>query len=195
MTPQRTTRIEAAISRRQPDLTVVLENVFDPHNISAILRSADSVGIAEVFVIKTELPRHPKFGKRSSAGAIKWLKVWEFDSASACFEVVSGSYEQLLATHLSTEARDLYGTNLTLPTALVFGNELNGISEEALSFCNGNIVIPQMGMVQSLNVSVACAVTLYEAYRQRAAAGYYDGATRLTAMQEAHLREDWGLNP
>lgn len=193
MTPHRAARIEAALRCRQPDLTVVLENVHDPHNISAVLRSADSVGISEVYVIRNELPRYPKFGKRSSAGAIKWLQVREFKEVSACFGALREKYTHILATHLSEEAQSLYDLDLTAPTALVFGNELEGISAEALAHCNGNYIIPQVGLVQSLNISVACAVSLYEAFRQRQLAGFYAGESRLSLENQAALRAEWGL--
>lgn len=193
MTPQRIARMEAVLCRRQPDLTVVLENVHDPHNISAVLRSADAVGVSEVFVLNTRIPRHPKFGKKSSASAAKWLQVRQFTDVQECFSALRENYTQVLATHLSTAAKSLYELDLAQPTALVFGNEHGGISGETLALCDGNFIIPQVGMVQSLNISVACAVSLYEAFRQRQAAGYYDGKSRLSAERQQALQHEWGL--
>jgi tRNA (guanosine-2'-O-)-methyltransferase len=89
----------------------------------------------------------------------------------------------------------LYDLNLTERVALVFGNEREGVTEECLSYCDGNFIIPQVGMVQSLNISVACAITLYEAYRQRSIEGYYDGSGQLPNHQRAELAEKWGLYP
>lgn len=178
ITTQRLDRFKEVVANRQFDLTVILENVHDPHNIGAVLRSCDSVGIREIFVLYTEpeLQKLDKLemGRRTSSGARKWVDVRFYTDAAACFSEVNQKYEQVLATHLDAEARNLYALDLTASTALLFGNEHDGLSQQALSYATGNFVIPQMGMVKSLNISVACAVTLYEALRQRTEAGYYD---------------------
>ncbi|RYY66773.1 MAG: RNA methyltransferase [Chitinophagaceae bacterium] len=192
MTNERRARIEAVLSKRQSNLTVVLENVFDPHNISAVMRSCDAVGIQEIYVLNTRIPRHMKFGDRSSSSANKWLTVHQFTDAAACFAELRSKYARILTTHLSSDAVSLYETDLTVPTALVFGNEHAGVSEEFLALSDGNFIIPQVGMIQSLNISVACAVTLYEAYRQKSVAGHYSGSGLRTGLQE-QLAQQWGL--
>ncbi len=164
--------------RRQGNLTVILENVLDPHNISAVLRSCDSVGIHEIFVLFTENSLQQKeftIGKRASAGARKWVDIHVYNDAAACFHHIKSRYEKVLSTGLSREAESLYQLDLCQSLALMFGNERNGLSAEALSYSDGNFIIPQMGMSQSLNLSVACAVTLFEALRQREQAGMYQG--------------------
>ncbi|HXS37888.1 MAG TPA: RNA methyltransferase [Flavipsychrobacter sp.] len=193
MTPQRKSRITHVLNHRQPDLTVVMENVHDPHNISAVMRTADSVGIQEIYVLNTQISRHKKFGKKSSASAAGWLTIHEFDDLESCFAALRKRYNKIYATHLGEQARSLYELNLTEPVALVFGNEHAGVTDECLKLCNGNFIIPQMGMVQSLNISVACAVTLYEAYRQREKAGYYKGEARLLETEWKMLAEKWGV--
>lgn len=175
MTPQRRSRIHEVLARRQPDLAVVMENIRDPHNIAAVMRTCDSVGIQELFVLNTPLSRHPKFGRASSRGAIKWITVHEYTDAEACADVLKQRFGRLLAAHLDDTAVTLYDLDLCGSAALVFGNEQKGVSVELLQHCSGRFIIPQMGMVRSLNVSVACAVTLYEALRQRQAAGCYTG--------------------
>ncbi|TCZ73832.1 TrmH family RNA methyltransferase [Flaviaesturariibacter aridisoli] len=192
MTNERRARIEAVLSKRQSNLTVVLENVFDPHNISAVMRSCDAVGIQEIYVLNTRIPRHKKFGDRSSSSANKWLTVHQFTDAAACFAELRSKYTRILTTHLSSDAVSLFETDLTVPTALVFGNEHAGVSEEFLAFSDGNFIIPQVGMIQSLNISVACAVTLYEAYRQKSVAGHYSESGLRTGLQE-QLAQQWGL--
>jgi tRNA (guanosine-2'-O-)-methyltransferase len=192
MTEERRQRIEAVLSKRQDDLTVVLENVFDPHNISAVMRSCDAVGIQEIFILNTKIPRHKKWGARSSSSAAKWLTIHQFDDNEACFAELRKKYRKIVTTHLSGDAESLYGMDLTGSTALVFGNEHDGVSGEVRSMADGNFIIPQVGMIRSLNISVACAVSLYEAFRQKSAAGHYL-RQKLNTTEYASLSNQWGL--
>ena len=193
MTNERRQKIEAVLSKRQNDLTVVLENVFDPHNISAVMRSCDAVGIQEIYVLTTKVPRHEKWGTRSSSSADKWLTVHQYDDTKTCFEAVRKRYDMVLTTHLATDSVSLYDTDLTKSIALVFGNEHAGISDEVRALGDGNFIIPQMGMIQSLNISVACAVSVYEAYRQKMVKGHYN-QRKLAAEEYFSLSKQWGLN-
>ena len=165
--------MQTVLRQRQPDLTVVLENVHDPHNISAVLRSCDAVGVSRVHLVYT-FEEEPKLSKGVSASALKWLEIERHDSIDACYERLRQNGFRILATALRDDCHDLHTLNLTAPTALVFGNEMRGCSDEAVEAADGTLLIPMMGMVQSLNISVACAVTLYEALRQRRGAGAYD---------------------
>lgn len=174
MTPERKEKLTTVLSKRQPDLTVVLENVFDPHNISAVMRTCDAVGIQDIYILNTKIPRHKKWGARSSSSAAKWLTIHQFDKADECFNVLRQRYSRILTTHLSSDAVSLYDINMTEPIALIFGNEHSGVSDEIRALADGNFIIPQAGIIRSLNISVACAVTLYEAYRQKDAAGHYN---------------------
>jgi tRNA (guanosine-2'-O-)-methyltransferase len=195
MTPERRQRLLSVLNKRQPDVTVVLENVFDPHNISAVMRTCDAVGIQEVYVLTNKIPRHKKWGARSSSSAAKWLTVHQFDDASECFAALRKKYEKIYTTHLSSDAVSLYDIKFTGSVALVFGNEHTGVSEEIRNMADGNFLIPQMGIIQSLNISVACAVSIYEALRQKTNAGHYehqrlDDATFNTLLQEWGFRDD-----
>ncbi|MER3465212.1 MAG: RNA methyltransferase [Chitinophagaceae bacterium] len=192
MTHERRQKIEAVLSKRQNDLTVVLENVFDPHNISAVMRSCDAVGIQEIYVLNTKITPHKKWGKRSSSSADKWLTIHQFTDAEECFVRLRQRYKIILTTHLSSDAGSLYELNLTQSIALVFGNEHAGVSDEIRAKADGNFIIPQMGMIQSLNISVACAVSLYEAFRQKDAAGHYK-TQKLTLDEHIELSKQWGL--
>ena len=174
MTPERKEKLTTVLSKRQPDLTVVLENVFDPHNISAVMRTCDAVGIQELYILNTKIPRHKKWGAKSSSSAAKWLTIHQFDNAADCFTSLRQRYSRILTTHLSSDAVSLYDINMTEPIALVFGNEHSGVSDEIRALADGNFIIPQVGIIRSLNISVACAVTVYEAYRQKDAAGHYN---------------------
>jgi tRNA (guanosine-2'-O-)-methyltransferase len=193
MTPERKARITNVLNHRQPDLAVVMENVHDPHNIAAVMRTCDAVGIQELYVLNTQIARHKKFGKKSSASAAGWLTIHHFDAIESCVTALRNKYNKLYATHLGEKAYSLYELDLTESVALVFGNEHAGISDELLKHCDGNFIIPQVGMVKSLNISVACAITLYEAFRQRHVKGFYDGMTRLHEEQVKRLSDKWGL--
>lgn len=192
MTNERRERITGVLSKRQNDLTVVLENVFDPHNISAVMRSCDAIGIQEIYVLTNKIPRHKKWGARSSSSAAKWLTIHQFDDLDACIRALRKKYSRILTTHLASDAVSLYQLDLTQSTALVFGNEHAGVSEELRSLADGNFIIPQMGMIRSLNISVACAVSLYEAFRQKQAAGHYE-QQKLDQGQYDELSNQWGL--
>ncbi len=191
MTPERREKLQTVLNKRQDDITIVLENVFDPHNISAVMRTCDAVGVQELYVLNTKIPRHKKWGAKSSSSAAKWLTVYQFENAEECFSELRKKYSKILTTHLSSDALNLYEIDLTQPVALVFGNEHSGVSEEIRNLADGNFIIPQAGIIRSLNISVACAVTLYEAYRQKTLAGHYNKA-KLNGDVLKDLMDKWG---
>lgn len=176
ITDDRAQRFKKVIAKRQ-NLTVILENVHDPHNIGAVIRSCDAIGISEIYVLYSEHSYNflsQKIGKNASSGARKWVKAHYFGNLYECIDAVRRKYDKIYGTHLSETSQSLYELDLTAPVALMFGNEQKGISEAALACLDGNFIIPQHGMVQSLNISVACAVSLFEASRQRTVKGLYD---------------------
>ena len=194
MTPEREARIREVCARRQPDLCVILENVHDPHNISAVLRSCDAVGVQSVHVVYTDpdlTEERLLLGRKSSASAWKWVDVYYHEDLATCVETVRGQCDRILAAHVGEAAQSLYETDLTVPTALLFGNERDGVSAEALACADGQIFIPQMGMIRSLNISVACAVCLYEACRQRGEKGFYQQHPTRTATELEVLVTDF----
>lgn len=192
MTPERNERLTAVLHKRQPDLTIVLENVFDPHNISAVMRTADAVGIQDIFILNNKIPPHRKWGAKSSSSAAKWLTIHQYTNADDCFAELRKRYKKIYTTHLSTDAVGLYQLNFLESVALIFGNEHSGVSDEIISKADGNFIIPQVGVIKSLNISVACAVTLYEAFRQKSNAGHYD-ALKLNGTQLEILTTEWGF--
>lgn len=194
MTPERKDKLLNVIRRRQNDLAIVLENVEDPHNISAVMRTCDAVGIQDIYVLNTRIPLHKKFGPRSSSSAAKWLTVHQFENAAECFLELRKKYNRILTTHLAGNSVNLYDIDFTESIALVFGNEHSGVSEDIRNLADGNFIIPQMGIIRSLNISVACAVSLYEAYRQKSNAGHYSRQKLSTALQQ-ELFQSWGLHP
>ncbi|MFN0173735.1 MAG: TrmH family RNA methyltransferase [Saprospiraceae bacterium] len=203
MNELREQKIRSVIRQSQPDLTVVLENIFDPLNISAVLRSCDAVGVREVFVIYTKNyldKRGLVLGKRTSGGTFKWIDAYVFEDLEECFRRVRERYGRIYGTSLPArqglagggeQSESLYDLDLTQPTALLFGNEDEGVSAEALALCDGNFTIPQVGFAESLNISVACAVTLFEARRQRVAQGYYGEKSKFSATEQQQLFDRW----
>jgi len=192
MTPERIKRLDDVLSKRQPGLTVVLENVQDPHNISAVMRTCDAVGVQDIYILNTMIPKHKAWGARSSSSAAKWLSVHQFTDTKECFAAVRKHFDKIYTTHLSTDAVGLYEMDLTQRVALVFGNEHGGLSPETIELSDGNFIIPQVGIIKSLNISVACAVTLYESYRQKNIAGHYN-ERQLDEISFKSLKSDWGF--
>ena len=195
MTEERLHKFKIAAKRRQSNLTVILENVHDPHNLGAVLRSCDSVGIKEIFVLYTDPALasrdHIKLNKRTSSGARRWVDVHLYANVAACFAHVRKHYDKIYSTHLEEQPTSLYELDLTQSVALMFGNEKDGLSAVSLSYSDGNFIIPQMGMVQSLNISVACAVSIYEALRQRELAGMYTDNLPMTEGEQTTLYESF----
>ena len=186
---RRAEKLRRALSLRQPGLTVVLENIHDPHNVSAILRSCDAVGVLRVELLYN-LDKFPRIGKKSSSSANKWLDCRRHTSVADCYACLRNEGFRVYATRLGEATTSLYDLDLSRPSALVFGNEHRGVSGEAAELADGNFHIPMVGMIQSLNVSVAAAVSLYESHRQRISAGSYM-KTALGADELARLYDDW----
>lgn len=191
MLEKRQEKIRSLIRKRQLHFSVILENVMDPHNIGAVMRTCDAVGIGEIFLINTlDSEKNKVLGKRASSGARKWVDVFEFYDLKKAFGFIkSKGYEDIWATRIVENSQSLYEIDFTGKVALLFGNEHTGLSEEAGLYATGNFVIPQVGMVQSLNISVACAVSLYEGFRQRSAAGMYAKSALSEAEQETVFKK------
>ena len=171
VTGRRREKIETVLRLRQKDLTLVLANIHDPHNVSAIYRSCDAFGVAVVHLYYTDTP-FPSLGSKTSASASKWVKTARHASP---LEVRAALPDyQLLVTSCSPEARPMHEYDFTGPAAIVMGNEHQGPPDDLKKIADGEIYIPMYGMIQSFNVSVAAALLLAEASRQRRMAGMYD---------------------
>ena len=153
------------------------------------MRTCDAVGVQDVYVLNTRIPRHKKWGAKSSSSAANWLTVHQYDDAAACFTDLRTKVDHIFTTHLSSDAVSLYDMDLTGRVALVFGNEHSGVSDEIRALSDGNFIIPQVGIIKSLNISVACAVTLYEAFRQKSTAGQYDRRGLADTRYDGLLKE------
>ena len=188
MTDRRWQKINSVLADRQPDLTVLAESLHKPRNFSAIVRTCDAVGINELHAVPGDegMAIHWK----TSQGAEKWVKVHSHENLSSACRRLKDRGFQLVAAHLSKEAVDYRGLDYTQPTALVVGTELFGVSQQALDLSDRQVTIPMKGMTQSLNVSVACAIVLYEAMRQREAFGLY-GERRISEDLHETQRFEW----
>ncbi|CCG85409.1 tRNA (guanosine(18)-2'-O)-methyltransferase TrmH [Erwinia piriflorinigrans] len=171
MNAQRYARIRAMLAARQHDLTVCMEQVHKPHNVSAVIRTADAIGVHEVHAVWPGSRMRTMVS--SAAGSNSWVQVKTHRSIADAVSCLKGQNMQILATHLSDKAVDFREIDYTRPTCILMGQEKTGITQEALELADCDIIIPMIGMVQSLNVSVASALILYEAQRQRQNAGMY----------------------
>lgn len=157
---------------RQPDLTVVMDNVNKAHNLSAIIRSCDAVGIGELHAVSYRKSIYTE--QDAAAGASKWTALHLYHDIKTVYKKLSEQKMQILVASNKAGCKDFRSIDYTVPTALVVGAEWDGISEAALHGANQTMVIPMSGMVESLNVSVATAIILFEAQRQRQAKGMYE---------------------
>lgn len=171
--PRRFHRLKTTLDRRQPDLTVLMDQVNKGHNFSAILRNCDAVGVMGAHVVPPDRGRFDVF-HHTSGGTAKWVGVTVHRTVEEAIGTLKERAFQVVAAHLSPGASDYRSLDYTHPTAILMGAELHGVSEGALSLVDHEVVIPMQGMVQSLNVSVATALLLFEAMRQREAAGMYE---------------------
>ncbi|MCY3572652.1 MAG: RNA methyltransferase [Chloroflexi bacterium] len=171
-TQARLQKLRRAASQRQPDLTVVIQDVFDPHNLGAIARSCDAFGVQHLHVIfENSSPFDPKtIGKNSSTATNKWLQYHShFDSEEALRSLKKDGW-QVVATVLDAAAEPLYEADFCQPRlAVLLGNERDGLSQRALELADRRVTIPMRGIAQSLNVSVTASLFLYEITRQREA--------------------------
>ncbi len=179
MNNRRENKLIKTAGHRQPDFSILMENVHDNHNFGAVLRSADAVGVSSVYMLHHgELANDSKpfvLGKRSSMGTRKWVDVHFYNDFDATIQYLKQRYFRIFAAapHVS-DAVSLYDLDLTQPFVFAMGNESEGLSQSMIDVADKVYFIPQYGMADSLNVSVAAAVSLYEAMRQRQLVGFYD---------------------
>jgi tRNA (guanosine-2'-O-)-methyltransferase len=186
-TPRRYHRLRAVLDRRQPDLTVLLEDVQVPRNLAAILRSCDAVGVFKAHAVWPG--GRLKISRPASGGNRKWLPVHKHRTLADALAHLKAAGLRVLAAH-PAGAVPFREVDYTLPTCLLLGNEDDGLTPEALGSADGVVGIPMEGMGTSLNVSVAAALLLFEAQRQRRAAGLYD-TPRLDPETHARTLFEW----
>lgn len=172
-TERRIKKIISVLSKRQKDLTLIIDNIHDPHNVSAILRSCDAFGVHKIHLYYTT-EQFPELGKKSSASARKWVEREKHTDAKNMIESLTREGFRIIRTGFSEKAKSILDYDLTKPVAIILGNEHRGLSPELIELVDDELYIPMQGMVESLNVSVAAAIILYESWRQRWVKGMYD---------------------
>lgn len=188
MTPERFERLKSALDRRQPDLVVVSESAHKPHNLAALMRTCDAVGVPRVHAVATR--EEIRLPLNAASGSLPWVRLaLHADIAGACAALKSKGF-RIVAAHLSEGAADYRSVDYTGPTALLLGSELYGVSDQAAALADQAVVIPMRALVASLNVSVAAALILFEAARQREAAGLY-GQRRLSPEEYTATLFEW----
>ena len=188
VTKNRAKRFLEVLNRRQPDLQVILEKLKNPHNIGAILRSCDAVGIQYVHII--EESGVVCVSREVSRGSAQWLDISFYHDIYTCASNLLIQDFKIYVTSVNPKANDFRDVDYTTPCAIVVGSELEGVSQTALKIAHQSIVIPMVGFVQSFNVSVATAIILYEAFRQREKAGMYR-EPRLDAKEKERILKRW----
>ncbi len=189
ITQRRKNKIDAVLAQRQKDLTLVMDNIWDPHNVSAVLRSCDAFGVSDVHLYYTT-SIWPDLGKKSSASAKKWIRRTRHIDPQSMVETLTQGGGQILRTGFSESARPVMDFDFTKPTAIILSNEHNGTAPEIAKLVPDEIYIPMYGMVQSFNVSVAAAIILYEAATQRHRAGMYDSPS-FSEAELNQLKKEW----
>ncbi len=188
-TEKRLKKFYDTVKARQQNLTVVLENIHDPHNVKAILRTCDAVGISKIGMLYT-IENFPKMSKISTGSAAKWIEKEKFKNTEECFLTLRSQGFKIYASAIVDDSVDLFDLDLTEKVAIVLGNEHRGVSKEAIALSDKVFKIPMFGMVQSLNVSVANAIILYEALRQRRSKGMYENSS-LSEEEIEKIIVDW----
>lgn len=191
MTPERFRRLQRILARRQPDLTVLMDRVHKPHNLAAVTRSCDAVGIGAVHLVPSDDYQREQ---GPAMGAARYVRMVRHPSLDEALMELRGQGMAVVAAHPAPDSVDYRALDYTRPTALLLGTELEGLSSRAIEAADHRVEIPMRGAVASLNVSVAAAIILYEAERQRSEAGLYDRAlpdtpaTRRTLFEWAYPR-------
>ena len=177
VTERRLNRIKNAVANKQEGI-VVLQDIHDPHNAQAVIRSCECFGIQKVYLVfENEKRFNPEeFGKLASSSANKWLEYEAFMSTQECFSKLKEDGYKIVATALKDDSVAIYDFDFSSHKkfALCFGNEKDGLSKEAIELADQTLNIPMHGMIQSLNLSVTAALCLFEMTRQRKAKGFQD---------------------
>jgi tRNA (guanosine-2'-O-)-methyltransferase len=185
-------RMREVTARRQLDWVVILENVHDMSNLAAILRTCDAVGVQSVFVLQTEKEirfKKLRIGAKTSGGNGKWLDIHYYHDRAACLQHAYQLVDSIYCACLTDSAKSLHDLALHQPIGLLFGNEHEGVTPETLTMTEGSFLIPMYGMSQSLNVGIACAVSLYATSKEREIRGMYGKNIVSTSEQQSLLLE------
>jgi len=188
---ERLERIDEILLRKQPTLKIMLDDIHSSQNLSAILRTCDGVGVQHLYYTTSD-NKDLRIHKTITQGAHRWVERIRIgrEEKRAFFQKKQKEGYQLVVTHLEERAVSFREVDYTKPTIIVMGNEKDGVSSETVDLADAVIIIPMQGMVQSLNVSVAAALILYEAERQLESAGRYD-TPQFPDEEREKIKNDW----
>lgn len=187
LTDERRQRIRDVVRERTYHVVTVVEGLANTGNVSAVMRTAEGLGMQEFHVVRGSVP--PKKSQRTTQGAHKWLDVHFHETVAACIEPLRDRGYRIAVTHLDANAVPISALDFSEPVAIVLGNELSGVSEDMITRADATILLPMTGFVQSYNVSVAAAMALYHADQARRAAGV--GA--LSPEEQERLEADFTM--
>ena len=191
ITENRLEKIKKVLSKKQKDLQVFVENIKNQHNFSAIIRTCDAVGVLNLYY--SYEGNANLINESITMGSHKWVLLEKVNNIEEFLLKKKKEGFQILATHLSADSIHFRKIDYTKPTLIIMGNEIAGVSEEVLKYADKNIIIPMYGMAQSLNVSVATAVILYEAQRQREEKGLYNNP-QLSLEEMEKIIKKWAID-
>jgi len=172
MTPERFQRLTQVLNRRQADLTVIADEVHKGRNLAAIVRTCDAVGIDRLHSIQPKAGYKPFRG--TALGSQKWVDICQYEALQEPVALLKEQGFKIVAADVGERTIDYRDYDYTQKTALLLGTEKAGLSDFARGQVDQAVTVPMMGMVESFNVSVACAIILAQAQRQRQLAGCYD---------------------
>lgn len=184
---QRRATIESVLDHRTENVAVIVEGMVDLGNVSAVMRTADGFGVQRMHSIDTA--GKYKRSKRTTQGADKWIDRYRWNATPACYEALKADGYRIVAADVAEEATPIWDADLSGRSAIVFGNELEGLSEYARVSADEVVTIPMGGFTESFNISVAAALVLYEVVRQRQVKLGYHGD--LTDDARARIRAVW----
>ncbi|NPA51561.1 MAG: tRNA (guanine-N2)-dimethyltransferase [Aquificae bacterium] len=179
------------LQKRQKDLSVFMDNIKNEHNFSAIIRTCDSVGILNIYYQYNQKGEIP-INENITMGAHKWVFLQKVKNSYQFLKNKKEEGYQIVVTHLSKESVNFRDIDYTKPTVIVVGNEMSGVSKEIIDLSDYKVIIPMYGMVQSLNVSVATGIILYEAQRQREEKGLYT-TSQLSERDIEDILKKWAV--
>lgn len=190
-TERRLYKLSQVLHQRQLDIIIGLDHIHDQHNLSAVIRTADAAGFGRI-IWTPDFKMTEKVNPEISRGAERWVDLKLYDDLKPELLNLKSQGYKIAATHMARKAVDFRTIDWTKPWVIIFGNEHRGVSDDIVEIADENIFLPMLGFVQSLNISVAAAVTLYEIQRQRQNAGMYN----LNAGEEQvkRLYNEWNLN-
>lgn len=189
LTDNRKTRFEEVLAKRTKHFSVVVEDIFQLHNTSAVMRSCEVFGIQELNIIEHRFGK--KIDSEIAMGAQKWVDIKKFSTIQNCIDTMKNNGYQIIATTPHDDSCLLHEFDITKPSALFFGTEKEGLSQEVMQQADGFLKIPMVGFTESLNISVSAAIIIQDLTTRLRSS---DIRWQMTAEERLEKRLDWAKN-